>query len=103
MQFLVTLRMRSDSKPDAVREQLRGEVGTAWTMLTEGHLRNIWQLPSATGGHGPAGAVVLLECFDEETARAQVGRFPFVQQGLVEVECMTLEPFLGFEVLFQGN
>ncbi len=104
MQFLVILKPKPDHDENALRSFLKEENVHAWTMMTEGVLRSLWYLsPPSSGAKGPGGTVCILECADDAEAQSQINRLPLVQNHFVSVELLQLNPFNGFELLFEKN
>lgn len=48
------------------------------------------------------GAVLLLECSDEDEARSYLDSLPLVQAGLITFDMIPLIPYPGFERLFSA-
>ena len=104
MQFLVIIKPKPDHDAIALRSLLKEENLRAWTMVKEGVLRSIWYLPPPSpGAEGPGGTVCILECADDAEAQSRIGRLPLVQNHLVNVEMLQLNPMNGLELLFGEN
>ncbi len=97
MQFLAIMK----GNPDAPKEKLaalqKQETLQAWEMTKADVMRSLWYIP---GDHGPLGTVALLECADRQDAEAQCHRFPFVANGVVNLELVPLSPCTAYELLF---
>jgi muconolactone delta-isomerase len=94
MQYLVVLRLKSDTDKDTLTALAKPEAAKAWEMMASGVLRTIHLIK------GPAGAVLLFEAADEREVEGHVGRLPLVQAGAVAVEIFPLVPFTGWALLF---
>jgi hypothetical protein len=95
MQFLFVIG-RSDAGRGAViaGAQLKGEVERVRALYAGGTLRNIWTRGDA------AGACLLVEEVDYESANALVATLPLMQAGLLQIEsCIPLQPYRGFATI----
>jgi muconolactone delta-isomerase len=68
---------------DAERERVR-------ELYRDGSVRSIWSRKDA------AGAVMLLECPDEASARAVVSSLPLALRSMLEVQIIPLSPYPAF-------
>jgi muconolactone delta-isomerase len=68
---------------DAERERVR-------ELYRDGVVRAIWSRKDAPG------AVMLLECADEDAARVAVDSLPLAQRGMLDVRILPLGPYPAF-------
>ena len=68
---------------DAERERVR-------ELYRDGVVRSIWSRKDAPG------AIMLLECADEASARAAVDSLPLSQRGMLDVQILPLSPYPAF-------
>lgn len=95
MQHIAILKLTSTaSEADQARLRL-AEVTKVWELLVADSLRAIHFFS------GPGrGAVLHIEASDRAQAESLVNQLPMVEAGLLEVELLTLAPFIGLQALF---
>jgi hypothetical protein len=95
MQFLFVIG-RSDAGRDALfaGAQLKSEIDRVRELYAGGVVRSIWSRGEA------AGACLLVEEVDYESAKASVATLPLMQAGMLQIEsCITLQPYRGFAAI----
>ena len=97
MQFLAVLKVKPDAPRDKLGPLLRPEAQKVWEMVSSNVVRLVHYIE---GGHGPVGAVLMLEVGYRDEAESQLGRLPMVEHGLLSVEILPLSPFTGLATLF---
>ncbi len=97
MQYLAILKLKPDTSTEKLGPHMRPEAAKAWEMLASGVLRSLHFIQ---GGHGPAGAALLLECATQHEAENHLKSLPLVEHNLATVEVLALTPFTGFAMLF---
>lgn len=94
MKILAVARVDPQATPERIRPQLAAETRHAWQLYREGVIREMYDRADRMG------VVFVLECDGLDEARRVLGGLPFVQENLIEFECIPLAPFSYFETLF---
>ena len=104
MQFLAIMKANPDLSPEDLGTKIKGmvkeETLKAWQMTQADVIRTLWYIP---GDSGPNGTIALLECSDRQEAEAQCQQFPFVINGIVTLDLITLTPCDAYELLFESQ
>ena len=91
MQFISISRRRTEAfSEDAFLQLLDAEGARVRELYAEGVVRSIWSRRDIPG------AVMLLECESEETARAALDSLPLAQRGMLEVQVVPLQGYRAF-------
>jgi len=93
----------------AFERELPGASAAQFHAIAKAEALRVWALYQ----HGPVRelyfradqdtAVLVLECPTEADAAAALSTMPFVQQGLIAFDLISLKPYPGFERLFNQN
>jgi len=83
------------TKPEDFQKYSRAEAACVWRLYQHGFIRGLYFRADRRE------AVLVLEAEDVESARQGLGALPFVEQGLIAFELIPLEPYSGFERLFE--
>lgn len=95
MQHIVILKLKPTAS-EADQAKLRvAEVTKVWELLVADSVRSI-HFFSGSG----RGAVLHIEASDRAQAESLVNQLPMVDAGLLEVEILSLAPFIGLQALF---
>ncbi len=97
MQFLAIMKGNPAVPKETLKSLQRPETIASWEMTKTDVMRTLWYIP---GEHGPLGTVALLECANQQEAESQCGKFPFVVNGVVDLEIIPLTPCTAYELLF---
>ena len=89
MKVVVVASRNEDAKPEEFAPHLEEEANHALRMYRDEFVREIY---SRTDGKG---AIVVLECDDEEHARRLVGELPLAKAGLLNFEIYGTKPYRG--------
>lgn len=84
------------SKRDFV-PHLRDEAKEGWELYKEGFIREMYFRDDKPE------AVLILEAKDLEEAGEKLSKLPLVENGLITFELIPLQPYYGFERLFDRN
>ena len=91
MQFIsISRRLTERFSDEQFADYIEAERERVRELYRDGVVRSIWSRKDA------AGAVMLLECADEATARAAVGSLPLAQRGMLDVQILVLAPYPAF-------
>ena len=89
MKVVVVATRKADAKPEEFAPYLADEANHALTMYRDEIVREIY---NRTDGKG---AIVVLECNDEEHARQLMGELPLAKVGLLSFEIYGTKPYRG--------
>jgi len=91
MQFIsISRRLSERFSDDQFAAHIEAERERVRELYRDGVVRSIWSRKDV------AGAVMLLECADEDSARAAVGSLPLAQREMLEVQILPLGPYPAF-------
>lgn len=82
------------TSPEAFRPHLRDEAKAVWELYVSGVVREAY---FRTDRHT---ALLILECQDEDHARAVLASLPLVRHNLIRFEIIPLAAYSGLERLF---
>lgn len=93
MKILAIEKEKPGLSADDFKPYLKSEAQYVWEMQQKGIIREIYfnQLHNA---------VLVLECDNLSAAKELLNNFPLVKNGLIIFELMELNPYSGFERLF---
>ena len=89
MKVVVVATRKADAKPEEFAPYLSEEANHALRMYRDEIVREIY---NRTDGKG---AIVVLECKDEEEAKRLVGELPLAKVGLLSFEIYGTKPYRG--------
>ena len=89
MKVVVVATRKADAKPEEFAPYLADEANHALRMYRDEIVREIY---NRTDGKG---AIVVLECKDEEEAKRLVGELPLAKAGLLSFEIYGTKPYRG--------
>lgn len=89
MKVVVVATRKADAKPEEFAPYLADEANHALRMYRDEIVREIY---NRTDGKG---AIVVLECKDEEEAKRLVGELPLAKVGLLSFEIYGTKPYRG--------
>ncbi|NIO43590.1 MAG: superoxide dismutase [Burkholderiales bacterium] len=89
MKVIVVATRKQDAAPEAFQPHLEEEANHALRMYRDEYVREIY---SRRDGKG---AVLVLECDDEQHAKRLVGELPLAKAGLLEFEVYGVKPYRG--------
>ena len=89
MKVVVVATRKADAKPEEFAPYLEEEANHALRMFRDEVVREIY---NRTDGKG---AVVVLECKDEEEAARKMGELPLAKAGLLSFEVYGTKPYRG--------
>ncbi len=97
MKILALEREKTGLTAEEFAPHLIGEARTVWELMQAGHIREIYFTKE---NHT---AVIMLEAAGRAEAREILDRLPLVSEGLIEFDVLSLEPYDGFERLFNWH
>ncbi len=97
MQFLAIMKANPNAPPEKFKSLQHAETIEAWDMAKADIMRTLWFI---AGDQSPLGTIALLECADRSEAENQCQKFPFVRNGVVNLEILHLAPCTSYEILF---
>ncbi|HEY0685995.1 MAG TPA: hypothetical protein VGD45_26875 [Steroidobacter sp.] len=95
MQHIAILKLKPTATEEDQAKLRHAEVAKVWELLVADSVRAI-HFFSGSG----RGAVLNIEAPDRAQADALVRQLPMVAAGLLDVEILTLTPFIGLQALF---
>jgi len=95
MKILAIEKEIPNISPEQFAPHHKAEALRIWELYKSGQLREIYFRQDRSE------AVLILECADKETAHQILNSLPLVQAGLIEFEVIPLDPYPGFERLFE--
>ena len=96
MKFLAIETPGDAASPEIMRALLPEEAARAWELHKSGVLREAYFTPEHD-------AVLILECASEAEARAALASLPLVRERQIAFDLRRLNPYTGFERLFQAK
>lgn len=97
MKFLALEHEKPGLQAADFRPYLSAEARAVWELYQSGLVRELYFRPDRHT------AVLVLECPDENRARAALAGLPLVQAGLITFELIPLAPYTGFARLFKPS
>lgn len=91
MQFIsISRRLTERFSDEQFAAHIEAERERVRELYRDGVVRSIWSRKDVPG------AVMLLECADEDSARVAVGSLPLAQRGMLELQILSLGPYPAF-------
>lgn len=96
MKTIVVLTRRPDADSEALKQLSRNELLAVWQGIASGAVRAVHGLAEGSG------AALEMETATTDEARRFVESLPYVEQSLLDVQYLPLQPFPAFSALSRG-